>query len=330
MNLRALLLALSRRPAVGRALARWPATRRLVRRFVAGTTLDDALAVVADLEARGLGVLVTYLGENVCTPDDAERATRVYVALLDEAKRRGLACAPSLKLTHLGLDLEARRCQVNVTRVLERGAETGTRVWIDMESSAYTDRTLELYARLRASHPNAGCVVQAYLRRTPADVERLVTLGAAVRLCKGAYREPPELAFPDKRDVDTAWARLAERLLAADARLHGVYPGFATHDEQLQRHVIERARALGVPAAGFEMQMLYGIRHDLHETLSRQGVAVRVLVPFGEDWYGYFMRRLAERPANLKFLVRNVLPRAVMGRGGQATELTGLSAADYA
>ncbi len=310
MSLRSLLLALSRQPGIGRTMHRWPATRGLVRRFVAGTSADAALAVVADLETRGLGVLVTYLGENVRTPDDAEHATRVYLSLLDEAKRRGLACAPSLKLTHLGLDLDPRLCETNVTRVLARGAETGTRVWIDMESSAYTDRTLELYARLRPSYPNAACVVQAYLRRTPADLEHLVTLGAAVRLCKGAYREPPDLAFPDRRDVDAAWARLTERLLAADARARGVYPGFATHDERLQRLVIERARALGVPATAFEIQMLYGIRHDLHAALSRQGVAVCVLVPFGEDWYGYFMRRLAERPANLLFLVRNLRPRA--------------------
>ncbi|MBI1847096.1 MAG: proline dehydrogenase family protein [Candidatus Rokubacteria bacterium] len=307
MSLRSLLLALSRRPGIGRAMDRWGATRRLVRRFVAGTTPADALAVIRDLNARGIGGLVTYLGENVRTPADAEHATGVYLALLAEARRCGLDCAPSLKLTHLGLDLDTQLCETNLTRILERGA--GARVWIDMESSAYTERTLDLYARLRPRHPGAATVVQAYLRRTPGDVERLVTLGAALRLCKGAYQEPAALAFPDQRDVDAAYARLAERLLAPDARARGVFPGFATHDERLQRFVIERARTLGVPAEVFEIQMLYGIRHDLHAPLRAGGVGVRVLVPFGEDWYGYFMRRLAERPANLVFLLRNLVKK---------------------
>jgi proline dehydrogenase len=306
MSLRALLLALSTRPAFGAWMDRVPLTRRFVRRFVAGTEPEDALGVLERLEQRGLLGAVTYLGENVSTPADAARAAEVYLALIDEIKRRGLPALPSLKLTHLGLDLGEAVCLANLNRVLDRGRAAGVRIWLDMESTAYTDRTLDLYARLRPQHPHVACVVQAYLRRTPADVDRLVTLGATVRLCKGAYREPPALAFPDKRDVDGAYARLAERMLAPDALAAGLYPGFATHDERLLAHVRAVAAQRGVAADRYEVQMLYGIRHDLHDALRGQGVAVRVLVPFGEDWYGYFMRRLAERPANLVFLLRNL------------------------
>ena len=174
-----------------------------------------------------------------------------------------------------------------------KGLASGALVWVDMESSAYTDRTLDLYRRLRRTYSNLACVVQAYLRRTAQDIERLIGDGATVRLCKGAYREPAEIAFPDKRDVDASYARGIDRLLAADAMARGVYPGFATHDERLLDRARQTARAGGVAADRFELQMLYGIRH--------------VLIPYGEDWYGYFVRRLAERPANLAFLFRQLL-----------------------
>ena len=304
--LRTALLALSTRPRIGQWMERVPATRRLVRRFVAGPTAEDALAVLERLNAAGIMGAVTYLGENVRGPDEAEHAAQVYVELLDEIKRRNLQALPSLKLTHLGLDLGEASCLRNLGRVLERGRATGTRVWIDMESSAYTDRTLDLYARLRPENPHLACVVQAYLRRTPADVERLIDLGATVRLCKGAYREPPALAYPDKRDVDAAYARLADRLLAPDALARGVYTGFATHDERLIARVRERAAERRLAPGRFEVQMLYGIRADLHARLLAAAVPLRVLVPFGEDWYGYFVRRLAERPANLAFLLKNL------------------------
>jgi proline dehydrogenase len=309
MTVRALLLALSTRPRIGQWMERVPATRRFVRRFVAGTTAEDALAVVSGLNARGLAAALTYLGENVRTTAEAEHATETYLALVDEVKRRSLNALPSVKLTHLGLDLGEAPCVANVSRLLERGQAAGTRVWMDMESSAYTERTLDLHARLKPAHPNAACVVQAYLRRTPADVERLVDLGAAVRLCKGAYQEPPDIAFPDKTDVDRAYARLADRLLAPDALARGLYPGFATHDERLVGHVRGLVSARGIPLDRFEFQMLHGIRPDLAGALRGEGYTVRVLVPFGEDWYGYFMRRLAERPANLLFFLRHLVRR---------------------
>ena len=304
--MRRLLLALADRPRIGAAMDRLALTRRFVRRFVAGREASDALAVIGALDADGLASAVTCLGENVRTPADAERATAEYLGLLDAIGRRAFRTIPSLKLTHLGLDLDEGLCVANLTRVIERAREVGTRVWIDMESSRYTGRTLDLYARLRPAHPNLACVVQAYLRRTPEDVERLVELGATVRLCKGAYHEPATLAYPDKREVDASYARLADRLLAPDAQARGVYPGFATHDERLQQHVQRLAAERGIAGDRFEIQMLYGIRHDLHATLRRGGVALRVLVPFGEDWYRYFMRRLAERPANLWFLLRQL------------------------
>ena len=286
---------------------RLPAARRFVRRFVAGPALEDALAVAARLNADGADAAVTHLGENVATAEDAAGAAEAYVGLLDEITRRGLRAGPSLKLTHLGLDLGESVCRANLERVAARGLGSHTLVWVDMESSAYTDRTLELHRALHATYANVACVVQAYLRRTAQDVERLIELGATVRLCKGAYREPPEIAFPDKRDVDTSYTSLVDRLLSADALARGAYPAFATHDERMLDRARETAKREGVGADRYELQMLYGIRHDLHGPLRAAGLRLRVLVPYGEDWYGYFMRRLAERPANLTFFFRQLL-----------------------
>ena len=284
-------------------------TRRLVRRFVAGTTAEDALAVIARLNRDGLAGAVTYLGEHVTSEPAALAATQEYVRLLDAIHDRNLDAVPSLKLTQLGIDLSLEICRANVARVAERGMAVGRRVWIDMEGSAYTDRTLDLYAELRPRFPLLACVVQSALRRTPRDVERLIALGASVRLCKGAYREPPTVAYPDKADVDRAYGRLATRLLAARAEGRPVYPAFATHDERMQVLAQTRAEARRVGPSGYEIQMLLGIRPDLHARLRGSGLTLRVLVPYGEDWYGYFMRRLAERPANLLFLARNLARR---------------------
>ena len=301
MSLRTVLLALSRRPGLGTVIDRMPVTRALVRRFVAGPSAGDALRVIGGLEGRGLTTAVTYLGENVVTPADADQATRAYLDLVEEIRRRKLRCEPSIKLTHLGLDLDAGLCEANVTKLLDTAATSQTRIWIDMESSEYTDRTLDLYARLRAKHRNVATVVQAYLRRTADDVERLVAIGATLRLCKGAYQESPRIAYTTRAEIDASYARLATRLLADDARKAGVYPGFATHDDRLQRHVVTTARTVG--ATAWEIQMLSGIRPELHDGLLADRVPLRVLVSYGEAWYGFFMRRLAERPANLRFVL---------------------------
>jgi proline dehydrogenase len=286
---------------------RLPAARRFVRRFVAGPALEDALGVVARLNAEGVDAAITHLGENVSTTAEAARAADAYLEVLDEVARRRLRAVPSLKLTHLGLDLGESACCANLERVAARGLATRTLVWLDMESSAYTDRTLALYRRLHPTYSNLACVVQSYLRRTAQDVERLIDICATVRLCKGAYREPSETAFPDKRDVDESYARLLDRLLSADALARGVYPAFATHDERLLDRARQKAAAGGVPADRYELQMLYGIRHDLWAPLRAAGQRLRVLVPYGADWYGYFMRRLAERPANLAFFFRQAV-----------------------
>jgi len=307
--LRSALLALSERRAIGEAMDRVGLTRRLVRRFVAGTTAEDALAVIARVNGQGLKGAVTFLGENVASETGALAAAQEYMGLLEAIHARKLDAVPSLKLTQLGIDVSPEVCRANVARVAAKGLAVDRLVWIDMEGSAYTQRTLDLYATLRPRYPNLACVVQSALRRTPRDVERLIELGATVRLCKGAYRETPAVAYPDKADVDRAYGRLATRLLQARAEGRGVYAGFATHDDRMQAHARERARTLGVGADGFEIQMLLGIRPELHARLSADGLTVRVLVPYGEDWYGYFMRRLAERPANLVFLLRSLAHR---------------------
>jgi proline dehydrogenase len=302
--LRDALLRLSTKPSIGRGLERFPLSRRVVRRFVAGETTADALAALAGLEAQGLQTAVTYLGENVTTPKAAAAATDVYVHLLEETRRRGLGTTPSVKLTHLGLDLGEDVALENVERILERAG--GTWVWIDMEGSAYTDRTLAVYRRLRRRWRNVAGVLQAYLRRTEGDLRALVPGGLRVRLCKGAYREPSKLAFPRRADVDRNYARLAGMLFSREAQAARAYAAFATHDERLIRVIADRAREFGLAADRYEFQMLHGIRPDLHRTALDLAVRLRVLVPFGEDWYGYFLRRLAERPANLRFFLANL------------------------
>jgi len=279
-------------------------SRKVIRRFVAGETPAQALDVLARLEAGGLLTAVTYLGENVTTPKGAAAAADVYCHVVEEARRRRLRTTPSLKLTHLGLDLGEDIALENVERVLERAGDTW--VWIDMEGSAYTDRTLALYRRLRRRWRNVSCVLQAYLHRTESDLRGLVPGGMRLRLCKGAYREPAERAFPRKSDVDRNYARLAGMLLSKEAQAAGAYAAFATHDDRLIRVIADRAREFGLAADRYEFQMLHGIRPELHRMLMDLGVRVRVLVPFGEDWYGYFVRRLAERPANLRFFLTHL------------------------
>lgn len=306
--LRTVLLHLSTKPAIGRGLDRVPLSKRMVRRFVAGERIEDALRVLTRLDAEGFHSAVTYLGENVATVKAARAAAETYCTLLDEIHRRGLRTTPSLKLTHLGLDLGEEVALENVERVLDRAGQT--LIWLDMEGSAYTDRTLAVYRRVRQRWPNAACVVQAYLYRTEADLKALIRGPGhplRVRLCKGAYQEPPTLAFPEKPDVDRNYARLAGLLLSPAAQRAGVYPGFATHDERLIRVLLDKARELAIAPDRFEFQVLFGIRADLHGLVKAAGARLRVLVPFGEDWYGYFVRRLAERPANLLFLAKHLV-----------------------
>jgi proline dehydrogenase len=299
--LRATFLALSRSQRLQRAALRTRVLRRAALRFVAGEDLSDALDAVRRLNAAGLSATLDFLGEGVTSAARAQASGEAYGSILDAIRHSGVQSHLSLKLTQLGLDVDTALCRTILARILERAKETFVR--IDMESSLYTDRTLRLFEDLwAAGYRNVGVVIQSYLRRSAADVERLMALGARVRLVKGAYAEPPSVAFPRKRDVDENFARLSEQLL-----LRGTYPAIATHDERLIEHAIRTAAAHGVSTDRFEFQMLYGIRRDLQAQLRRRGYRVRIYVPFGNEWYPYFMRRLAERPANVLFVLRSVL-----------------------
>ena len=315
-TMRGSLLWLSRRRSLGRLATRLPVTRRMVARFVAGETLEDALAALHALRDAGFRTTVDVLGEAVTSSADAARAADEYLATLDALARDGLERNVSLKLSQMGLELDGTACRDNVARIMERAAELDAFVRIDMEDHTTTDATLALWRELRpinAGRGDSGVVIQACLRRSPEDVAALIGAGARIRLCKGAYVEPATVAFPDKADVDAAYADLMERLLT-----EGTYPALATHDERLISRAVAFAREHEIGPERFEFQMLYGVRRDLQERLLKAGFAVRVYVPFGTQWYPYFMRRLAERPANVAFVLRSVL-REGRGRSGSGS-----------
>jgi len=300
MVLRGGLIYLSRQRQLGNVFTTVPLARHLAERFVAGETLDQAIAVVRALNARHIHASLDHLGESVRTAEEAVRAADVYLEILDRIAVEKLDSNVSLKLTQMGLDVDAALCRANLTRILDRAVEHSSFVRIDMEDSAHVQPTLDLFGELRARYENVGVVIQAYLYRSRQDVEKLISMGARIRLCKGAYAEPPDVAFPAKTDTDRSFAELMELLL-----LRGNYPAIATHDERLIRRALAFANKHGIERSRFEFQMLYGIRRDLQGELARDGYNVRVYVPFGSDWFAYFMRRLAERPANLAFLLSN-------------------------
>jgi proline dehydrogenase len=300
--LRSTLLWLSRNQAVRTAATRWAFARRAARRFVAGETIADAIVAIRKLNAHGIAATLDHLGENVETLDDARRATDDYLKALDAI---GAQSHVSVKLTALGLDLGDDVCRANAARIAARAKEVGTRVRIDMESSAYTDRTLAIYRSLAQDYGNVGIVIQAYLYRSEADIAALCQEGAHVRLCKGAYQEPPMYAFPNKADVDANYVRLMKMLLGANAHAKGTRGALATHDVKMINATRQYAAETLTPRGQFEFQMLHGIRRDLQQELAAAGYPVRVYVPYGAEWYPYFMRRLAERPANLWFVMSN-------------------------
>lgn len=303
--LRSLLLYLSNASWAQAIMTHFFLARRVARRFVAGETEEEAIAVVRKLNADGLLVTLDYLGEAVHSRPDSERATQEYLVILDTIAEHGLQATISLKLTQLGLDISDDLCLTNMRRIMERAAERGNHVTIDMESTAYTDRTLRIFRTLRHEYnfENVGTVIQAYLYRSEADMKALHEEGAFVRLCKGAYKEPPDKAFPKKADVDANYVKLMKAYLSDGAS--GAYLAIATHDEKIINEARDFIRMHEIPRDRFEFQMLYGIRADLQRELARQGYTMRVYVPFGTQWYPYFMRRLAERPANLWFFVSN-------------------------
>ena len=277
-----------------------PQAKLLTKRFIAGETLEQELAVCASLEQRRMCAALDHLGENVTTLQEASQAADAYAVALDAIAERKLPATVSIKTTQFGIDLSEAACLENVLRLVEKAKATGSRVELDMESSRYTDRTLDIAERAAVAGP-VRCVIQAYLRRSEADVERLSRRAIPVRLCKGAYDEPPTIAFPSKADVDRHYVRLMRKLLD-----EGTYPAIATHDPKMLDATVAYARERGVGPERFEFQMLYGIRRDLQRKLVGQGHRLRLYVPYGTAWYPYFMRRLAERPANIAFIVRSL------------------------
>jgi proline dehydrogenase len=270
-------------------------------RFVAGETLDQALDVSRRLNSEGITVTLDHLGESVTTLEEAAAARDVYLRTLSAIHDSGIQGNVSLKLTQFGLDFSYSQCRANVEQLVRRAVELKSFVRVDMESSRYTDRTLDLVTDLHQHHGAVGVVIQSYLRRSKSDIEKLCADRIRVRLCKGAYLEPPEAAFQKKAEVDQSYLALMELLLTK-----GVYPAFATHDEQIIRQIRDFAARNQIARDGFEFQMLYGIRRDLQKRLAADGYRLRLYVPFGKAWYPYYMRRLAERPANLLFILRHL------------------------
>ena len=303
--MRSFLLWLSQNKVVRSMTTKLGFVRRAVRRFVAGETIDDAINVIRELNAQGIVATLDHLGENVETQDDARRATDDYLKVLDAVGTSSVQSHVSVKLTALGLDLGDDFCRANVACILAKAKAIGAFVRIDMESAEYTDRTLAIYRRLHQEFDNVGIVIQSYLYRSEADIAALCQEGAKVRLCKGAYKEPPMKAFPKKADVDASYVRLMKMLLSAEARAKGARGAIATHDPKMIEATRRYAAEQMVPRDEFEFQMLHGIRRDLQHDLAADGYAMRVYVPYGTEWYPYFTRRLAERPANLWFVMSN-------------------------
>ncbi len=303
--MRAFFIYLSHRRDLEGIFMKFAPTRNLAMRFVAGETLDDAIRVVRELNQKNILGTLDHLGENVTSKDEAIAAADEYIRILDEIEKNGVKSHASLKLTQMGLDIDFDFCYQNVRRVIERAASYGNFVRIDMEDSSYTDRTLEIFYKLHDEFNNhVGIVIQAYLYRSEKDIKDLIEIGANVRLCKGAYKEPPEIAFPKKKDVDRNYIKLMEMLL--DAHTKGVHTAIATHDEKIIDHAFEYVKKHNIPREKYEFQMLYGIRRDLQLEIAQKGYTMRVYIPYGTEWYPYFMRRLAERPANVFFVVKNI------------------------
>ena len=280
-----------------RSIATGRAGRRVAERFVAGETLDDALAAIRKLNADGATVSIDHLGENVTDLAQAKAATDVALRAMEAIEAQGLRANVSIKLTQIGLDIDTAAAADHADVIVERAARAGTTVTLDMEDHRYTDRTIDECLRLNAAHDGTvGIAIQACLRRTPEDLERLIAARIQVRLCKGAYLEPRAIALRSRRDVGAAFAGLATRLLAS-----GSYAMIATHDEAMIRHAESEARRLGRDQGSYEFQMLFGVRRELQRQLLVAGEHLRIYVPFGEQWYPYLTRRIAERPANVRF-----------------------------
>ena len=302
--LRSTLLKLSENARFAHWVTSNPTTHRMARRFVAGETLDEAIAAARQCNDAGMLASLDYLGENVATTADAQRARDSYLEIFERIAKEKLHANVSCKLTQLGLDINTDFCQGLVLSLTERAMGFDNFLRVDMEGSLYTQRTIDIVKRARGRNPAVGAVIQSYLYRSAGDIKDLLSYGCRIRLCKGAYKELPEIAYPHKRDVDDNFVRLMKVLLPS-----GFYHAIATHDPRMIGETIRFAAAQRISKDDFEFQMLYGIRTDLQRRLVRDGYRLRIYIPFGKDWFPYFMRRLAERPANLGFLARNFFRR---------------------
>ncbi len=303
--LRALFIGLSESKSIRKFAESSAIGQKMSRRFVAGTTVEELIAATEAVNQLGIRVSVDNLGENVTSRDEALHSRDLYHQLLDEISKRKLDANVSLKLTHMGLDVDPQLAHDIVTELLDHAVAINNFIRIDMEGSPYTQRTIDFTREL---HRKPGCanhvgtVLQSYMRRTEDDAKLLCSEGIRIRLCKGAYKEPPEVAFQPKPEVDANYVKVAKYLMKS-----GIFHGMATHDERIINELKDYARKEGIPSSAFEFQMLYGIRRDLQERLVREGWGMRVYIPFGTEWYPYLMRRLAERPANVFFIAKNIL-----------------------
>ena len=305
---RSLLLAGAKSSFLSRLATNSPIVKRAVRKFMPGETADDALRAAASFATDGRGTIFTQLGENLTRLEEAGAVRDHYLGLFDQIQARGLKEAHvSVKPTQLGLDLSPDKCSEYMQALAVKAAATGSFLWIDMEDSSYVDRTLALYTTLKQKYPNTGLAMQAYLRRTPDDIEKLFALKPVIRLVKGAYAEPAHIAFPVKRDTDLAYYELATRMLARAAKRECTAI-FGTHDIGLVDRLVEKARALKVADGQYQIHMLYGIRDAEQRRYRADGRSVKVLISYGSSWFKWYMRRLAERPANVWFVIRSMFP----------------------
>jgi proline dehydrogenase len=302
MATKSVFLYLSKSERFKKFLTRFRSFNNVTRRFVAGEDLADAVEAIRQLNRQGISASFDHLGESITSEAETRQEVDEYIRVIESINSNKLDSNVSVKLTQLGLDVSQDLCYANTRAIVEAARGYDNFVRIDMEDSTKTDATLQVFKRLRSELDNVGIVVQAYLYRTERDVAELLKIGARIRLCKGAYKEPPEVAFPKKADVDANYVKLMKMLLPS-----GIYHGIATHDEKMIEATMQFAKDQGIGPDKFEFQMLYGIRRDLQKKLVHEGYRMRVYVPYGRYWYPYFMRRLAERPANLWFVLRNMI-----------------------
>jgi proline dehydrogenase len=303
MLTRSALIYLSRHEGLKDFAAQFRLFKKLTTRFVAGEAIEEAIAAIRELNAEGCTASFDHLNESVTSPEEADGEVREYLRILSRIDETGIKSNVSIKLTQFGLELDPELAYRNARMVVEDAARRGNFVRVDMEASKFTQVTIDIFKRLRAEFGlnDVGIVLQSYLRRTYADTEEMLKLPARIRICKGAYNEPPEVAFPDKKDTDENYVQVMKLLLSS-----GVYHGIATHDPRMIDATIDYAKRESIPKEAFEFQMLYGVRRDLQRQLAKDGYNMRVYVPYGKHWYPYFMRRLAERPANIWFVLKNV------------------------